>query len=61
MADKNISVCTTCQGKKVIVGVCECNMEWRGTQEGDDWQDCLCTPEIECATCNGEGNIISVN
>ncbi|MEN8135988.1 MAG: ankyrin [Thermodesulfobacteriota bacterium] len=48
-------ICPTCEGKKVVEGVCECNMEWRGTQQGDDWQDCQCTPELPCKACSGTG------
>jgi hypothetical protein len=55
MTQETKKVCPTCQGKKVIEGVCECNMEWRGTQKGDEWEDCQCTPEQECATCSGTG------
>ncbi len=47
--------CPTCQGKKVIAGICECSSEWRGTQADDEWQDCQCTPELECPTCHGTG------
>ena len=52
-------VCPTCQGEKVVKGVCQCSMEWRGTQVGDEWQDCQCTPELECPTCHGSGYVNS--
>ena len=52
--DKTV-ICPICQGKKVIEGVCECNMEWRGTAVDDGWEDCQCTPEQECPTCHGTG------
>jgi len=52
-------VCPTCEGKKVIEGVCECSMEWRGTQGENGWEDCQCTPEQECPTCHGTGFIKS--
>lgn len=46
--------CPTCQGKKVIEGVCEANSEWRGSS--DDMQDDVqCTPDQVCPTCNGKG------
>jgi hypothetical protein len=47
--------CPTCDGNKVIAGVCECSSEWRGTQEGDEWQECQCTPDQECPACKGSG------
>ncbi|MBE9520524.1 MAG: hypothetical protein IME97_05285, partial [Proteobacteria bacterium] len=43
--------------KKVIGGVCECSSEWRGTQTGDEWEECRCTPEEECPNCNGTGSV----
>ena len=50
--------CPTCQGKGQIQGVCSCNMEWRGTQTGEGWEDCKCQPDQECPTCHGAGTII---
>lgn len=46
--------CPTCQGKKVIEGICEVSSEWRGTENGlaDDTQ---CTPDQTCPTCEGKG------
>lgn len=46
--------CPTCQGKKVIEGICEVSSEWRGSENGlaDDTQ---CTPDETCPTCNGKG------
>lgn len=46
--------CPTCQGRKVIEGICEVSSEWRGTENGlaDDTQ---CTPDQTCPTCNGKG------
>ena len=55
MTQKNMKICSTCKGKKVIEGICECAMEWRGTQKEDDWEDCQCTPEQECPSCQGTG------
>jgi len=49
--------CPECCGKKNIPGVCECASEWRGTQIGEEWNDCQCTPDIICPTCNGRGYI----
>ncbi len=51
-------VCPECAGEKKIGGTCECNMEWRGNQQGDDWEDCLCSKEVDCPVCNGAGFII---
>ncbi len=50
-------VCPECEGRKVIPGTCTCNMEWRGTQQGDDWEDCQCTEETKCPVCNGTGTV----
>lgn len=46
--------CPTCQGKKIIEGICEVSSEWRGTENGlaDDTQ---CTPDQTCPTCQGKG------
>lgn len=57
MKQKKDTICPTCQGSKVLAGTCECNMEWRGTQNGDNWEDCQCTPDIECSTCQGTGQV----
>ncbi|MBU0729205.1 MAG: ankyrin [Proteobacteria bacterium] len=61
MAESNMVVCPACRGEKIIHGVCECSTEWRGTQKGDDWEDCQCTPEQECKTCKGTGKVKSDN
>ena len=50
-------ICPYCEGKKTIPGTCECSMEWRGTQQGDDWDDCQCTPEQSCPNCAGTGYV----
>ena len=47
--------CPTCKGEKVIAGVCECSSEWHGIKVGEEGQDCQCTPEEKCPTCNGSG------
>lgn len=57
----NKKICSTCQGKKVIKGICECAMEWRGTQKENEWEDCQCTPELECPTCQGTGFVETDN
>lgn len=57
MKQKEKKQCPTCNGKKNIGGVCECNTEWRGTQKGDDWEECQCTPEEECPGCGGTGYV----
>ena len=53
--EKENKVCPTCDGKKVVSGVCECSSEWRGTQSGDDWDDCQCTPEEIVGVCVNSG------
>lgn len=49
--------CPECGGSKTIPGVCECASEWRGTQTGEEWNDCQCTPDVTCLTCNGRGYV----
>lgn len=48
-------LCPVCKGKKVIEGHCECNMEWRGSDGENGWQDCMCEPDHECPECHGKG------
>lgn len=48
-AETKKDVCPTCQGKKIIDGVCETSGEWHG----DDAT--VCTPDQECPTCKGKG------
>lgn len=55
MADTGKKKCPECDGRKVIAGTCTCDMEWRGTQQGDGWDDCQCSQETECTVCNGTG------
>jgi len=43
MAEKKHTPCPTCQGKKIIEGVCEVSSEWRGTND-DLPDDTQCTP-----------------
>lgn len=57
MSDEKKKVCPACQGKKIIKGECVCDMEWRGTQKGDVWEDCQCTPDQECTMCGGTGYV----
>ena len=54
MSEDKRTPCPTCQGKKMIEGVCEVSQEWSGTQDetADDMQ---CTPDQVCPTCNGKG------
>ena len=59
MTQKTEKTCPTCQGKKVVAGTCECNMEWRGTQGENGWDDCQSSPEQECPTCGGTGVVES--
>ncbi len=49
--------CPTCQGKKIIVGNCECNSEWRTTDADGTVDDCICDPDTDCQTCGGKGYI----
>jgi DnaJ-class molecular chaperone len=51
MSEPKTHPCPTCQGKKVIEGVCETSPEWQG--EDDDGM--VCTPETKCPTCQGTG------
>lgn len=55
MADEARKVCPECDGKKKISGTCVCDMEWRGSPKGDEWEDCLCTEEETCPACHGTG------
>ena len=55
MADEASKVCPECNGEKKIGGNCVCDMEWRGSQNGDAWEDCLCTEEETCPVCRGTG------
>lgn len=59
MTKEKKEICPVCQGKKVVAGTCECNSEWRGTQRGDDWDDCQCAPEQQCEMCGGTGTVDS--
>lgn len=49
--------CPSCQGKKFIVGTCECNPEWRTTDADGVVDDCICEPDKECETCGGTGYV----
>lgn len=51
------TLCPVCEGKKVIPGTCECSSEWRGTQEGEDWEECQCSEEVQCSNCDGTGYV----
>jgi hypothetical protein len=48
-------ICPLCNGEKTIQGICTCDMEWRGTQQETEWDDCKCTPTRTCGKCNGTG------
>ncbi len=54
---KSKITCTRCNGKKIIEGNCECNMEWRSSGDNDYWDDCKCDPDQECPECKGTGFI----
>jgi hypothetical protein len=53
--NKGERLCPLCNGAKTIQGICTCDMEWRGAQQGSEWEDCKCTPTRTCPTCNGAG------
>lgn len=55
MTDEKLIECPGCHGKKTVAGNCVCDMEWRGSQKGESWDDCLCAEEEICPTCNGSG------
>jgi hypothetical protein len=54
MSEEKRTPCPTCQGKKIIEGVCEVSSEWRGSQS-DLADDSQCTPDQVCPTCKGKG------
>lgn len=55
MPEQEKRPCPTCQGKKVIEGICEVSSEWRGNDRGDSLEDGQCTPDQDCPTCHGKG------
>ena len=57
MSEDKKQLCTACAGKKVLKGECVCDMEWRGSGKGDDWEECQCTPDWECTVCSGTGYV----
>ena len=57
MTDEARRVCPECNGEKKIGGTCVCDMEWRGTQQGDEWEDCQCIGEETCPVCHGTGYV----
>ncbi len=50
-------VCPKCNGHKLIVGQCECNSEWRSSDDEDGFDDCRCEPDQECPVCKGTGKV----
>ena len=54
---KSQQICSRCKGKKIIVGNCECNAEWRNMDGEIGLNDCRCEPDIECPDCQGKGYI----
>jgi len=57
MASEKKIVCPECNGEKKIAGSCVCDMEWRGSQKGDEWVDCQCTEDEICPFCQGTGYV----
>ncbi|PIE56683.1 MAG: ankyrin [Desulfobulbus propionicus] len=49
--EKRKDVCPTCQGAKIIPGVCEASNEWH------DDDGLVCTPDEKCPTCKGTGYV----
>ena len=57
MTGENKKICPECNGKKNIPGTCVCDMEWRGSQKEDEWDDCQCSEEEICPACLGTGSV----
>ena len=57
MADDTNKICPECNGDKKIPGTCVCDMEWRGSQKGEEWTDCKCSDEEICFFCQGAGSV----
>ena len=55
MGEAKKKVCPECGGKKAVPGTCVCNSEWRGTQSGEEWEDCQCNKDETCPLCMGTG------
>lgn len=55
MLEEEHKPCPTCQGQKIISGICETSSEWRGNDGDDPLDDSQCTPDQECPTCLGKG------
>lgn len=55
MSEETRTPCPTCQGKKIIEGVCEVSSEWVGTGSDESSDGLQCTPDQECPTCLGKG------
>ncbi len=52
---KSKTVCPECNGRKFIVGHCECDMEWRTQDDQTGVDDCICEPDHACPVCEGTG------
>ena len=50
-------ICPMCNGKKLVKGQCECDMEWRSSDGENNLEDCKCEPDQECPACKGTGFI----
>jgi len=57
MVGETKKICPECNGGKKIAGTCVCDMEWRGSQKGDEWDDCQCSKEEICPGCQGTGSV----
>ena len=57
MTDDTNTICPECKGEKKIPGTCVCDMEWRGSQEDEDWVDYHCIEEEVCPLCHGSGYV----
>jgi RecJ-like exonuclease len=55
MVEPGKKVCPECKGKGKVAGQCVCDSEWRGSQQGEEWQDCACARDETCPLCRGKG------
>ena len=57
MAGETNKICPECNGEKTVAGRCVCDMEWRGSQKDESWEDCKCTEKETCPVCRGTGSV----